>query len=92
MQSLKLFYLENCPYCKNAKRAVAALTQENAKYAEIPIEWIEESQNATLAEQFDYYYVPTVFMNGRKLYECSPSEGYEEIRDQIKGAFDAALQ
>ena len=91
MKKIKLFYLENCPYCHYAKRAVKELCAEDAAYAAIKIEWIEESRCPAIAEQYDYYYVPTVFFDGNKLYEAHPSEDYASCKANLKRAFDTVL-
>ena len=92
MKKAKLFYLENCPYCHNARRALKELIAGNPAYGEVEIEWIEESRQPELAETFDYYYVPSVYTDdGKKLYEASPSESYEDCRENMKAALDKIL-
>ena len=91
MAKITIFYLEHCPYCHHARRAVEALKAENPAYAGIGIDWVEESLRPELAERYDYYYVPTLYDGGRKLYECSPAHGYGEILAHIREAFDAVL-
>ena len=54
----------------------------------IEINWINEHVDTALAEQYDYYYVPTVFYGDEKLYEASPAHSYEDIRENIRRAFD----
>ena len=88
MKDLKIFYFPTCPYCKKAKQAVEELQEENPKYREIGIEWINEQVDTALADRYDYYYVPTVFYGDEKLYEASPAHSYEDIRDNIRRAFD----
>ncbi|MBQ8953828.1 MAG: glutaredoxin [Clostridia bacterium] len=92
MKKVTVFYLENCPYCKKARAAFDALLAENPAYGALTIEWIEESRQSELAESFDYYYVPSLFAEGRKLYECFPSEDAESIRRHIQAALNAALE
>ena len=36
------FFLEGCPYCRQAKEAVKELS---AEYSSVNIEWIEENQH-----------------------------------------------
>ena len=91
MKELKLFYLEDCPYCHNAKRALAELIGEKPEYAGVKIEWIEESRRPEIAEQYNYYYVPTIFAGDRKLYEAHPSESYADCKKNMKAALDAVL-
>ena len=88
MREITLFYLERCPYCVKARRALDELCGEDPAYASVRIRWIEESRERALADQYDYYYVPTVYYGDEKLYEAHPSEGYEDIRKNIRAALD----
>ena len=91
MKKITLFYLTGCPYCHHAKRAVSELTDENPVYNGISIDWVEERENAALANQYDYYYVPTIFQGKTKLYEADPSEDYASVKKNIMAAFDTVL-
>ena len=91
MKEIELFYLTNCPYCKNARKAIEELGREDPRYADLPIRWIEESRERELAESRDYYYVPALYYNGEKRYEASPGHGYEAIRENIRRVFDTVL-
>ena len=91
MAKATICYLTNCPYCRNAKKALEALQAENPGYAALELEWIEESRQPELAERYDYYYVPSVFAGEEKLYECSPAEDYEAIKAHLRAALDRAL-
>ena len=91
MKEIEIFYLTNCPYCINARKAIAELTEENAAYRELGIRWIEESIETGLAEQRDYYYVPTVFYRARKLYEAKPGQDFSTIKKSLRQAFDTVL-
>ena len=88
MKDVIIFYFPTCPYCIKAKRAVEELKEEKPAYRAIPINWVNEHKDVALAEQYDYYYVPTVFYGEEKLYEASPSHSYEDIRENIRRAFD----
>lgn len=92
MKKITIFYLTNCPYCHNAKKALEELIKETPEYNEIPVEWIEESRQPQLAEQYDYYYVPTVFVGNHKLYEADPSENYRDCKKNMKAALDTVLE
>ena len=91
MREIEIFYLTGCPYCVHARRAVAELLQENPAYRTLSLRWIEENEEADLANSRDYYRVPSLFYQGDKLYECSPLHGYDAIKAHIKAAFDRAL-
>ncbi len=90
-KKLILFYLTHCPYCKMAARAIEELTAEEPAYAAIPIERIEETLQPEISEKYDYWRVPTFFYGEEKLYEADPSQGYEEIRANVKRVFDTVL-
>lgn len=91
MKKIMLFYLEDCPYCHYARRALTELIKEKPEYGEIHVEWIEESKRPEVAEQYDYYYVPTIFDGDKKLYEAHPSEDYAACKANVKAALDAVL-
>ena len=91
MPTLTIFYLSHCPYCKNAKRAVMELFTEDPAYTALELQWVEESEQPEIADRYDYYRVPSVFMGKEKLYEANPSQNYESIKASLKAAFDRAL-
>lgn len=66
MKTITMFYLENCPYCKNARKALKELTEENPEYGSISVDMIEESQNPEKADAYDYYYVPALFLGNER--------------------------
>lgn len=69
MKSVKLFYLKNCPFCKKALRYIEELKAEHAELTAVEIEMIEESERPDVADKFDYYYVPTFYVDGVKEHE-----------------------
>ena len=89
MKQIDIFYLTYCPYCINARKAVNELKEEKPAYREIEIRWIEESEEAELANNRDYYYVPTIFFGERKLYEAKPGDNYARIKENVRNAFEA---
>ena len=68
MKRITLFYLENCPFCKKAMAAIDELKKQD-RYKDIEIEMIEESKQPEVADKYDYYYVPTFYIDGRKVHE-----------------------
>ena len=91
MKKIKMFYLQGCPYCKNAFKAIEELVGENPEYKGIEIEKVEETEGEAEASKYDYYYVPTMFIGDEKVYEASPSQDFDSIKASVKGAFDKAL-
>ena len=68
------------------------LTAESPAFAGLNIRWIEESREPELAGSRDYYCVPSLFFQGKKLYEASPADDYDAIKNNIRSAFTAALE
>ena len=91
MKEIELFYLSHCPYCIKARKAVDELMAENPAFTGLRVKWIEENEEPELAASRDYYCVPSLFFQGKKLYEASPAEGFTEIKENIRAAFTAVL-
>lgn len=91
MRKLTIFFMNGCPYCRHAMNAMKELEAEFPGLSSDQIEWIEEEQNADVANQYDYYYVPSVFLGDQKLYECSPEDNYTTIKQPLKKAIEAIL-
>lgn len=86
MKNVKLFYLKHCPFCKKALRYIDEAKAKYAELANVEIEMIEESEQADVADKFDYYYVPTFYVDGVKVHECGiyPEEVEEILRKALK--------
>lgn len=91
MKEITAFYLNGCPYCRNAKAALAELVSENPAYGEVPVHWYEESESPDVVQGHSYYYVPSMFIGAEKLYEAQPGQSYDEIKSHVKVALDAAM-
>lgn len=85
MKEVLMMMLPDCPYCHQADRLLAQLQAEE-RYRAIPIRRVDESVDTALAESLDYYYVPTFYVDGRKLMEGVPSP------EKVQAVLDAALQ
>ena len=90
MKTLTIMYLSHCPYCKKAKQALMDLLDEVPSYRNVPVEWIEESQQPALADTYDYWRVPSLFIGKEKLFEASPADTYDTIRAALKDALATA--
>lgn len=91
MKKVTFFYLENCPYCKQARKALDELKAEDAKYGTVDMDWVEENQQPDVVAKYDYNYVPTMFIGEEKLYEAKPREKYDDCKDNVRRVLDAAL-
>ena len=90
MEKLTLFYLDTCPYCRNARRALDELYAEDPGLRDVPIDWINEDEQAALAETYDYYAVPSIFLGKEKLYEAHLFEPFEECKENIRRSLERA--
>ena len=69
-----MFIMTGCPHCANAKRFMEELYKENPEYKNLEIEVINETDEPELANQYDYYYVPTYYLDGEKFHEGVPKK------------------
>ena len=90
MKTLTMIEMEGCPYCANAHRAMDALRTEG--YEGVEVVFSDENKEPAKTQPFagQYYYVPSVFLDGKKLYEAQPGQSYDKIYAEVRRAFDAA--
>ena len=84
MKPVKLFYLRNCPFCRKAMRYIDEAKQNCPEHRDIEIEMIEESEHPEIADSYDYYYVPTFYIDGVKVHEGGVLPG--EMEDILRKA------
>lgn len=91
MKHLIMIEMEGCPYCANAHRAMDALRAEGYD-EDVCVIFLDENKQSEQVQPFagEYYYVPSIFMDGEKLYEAQPGDSYDKIYAAVKRAFDAA--
>jgi len=85
MKNILLFILRECPHCKRALRYINELQTENPEYRNIDIKIIDEKEEKALADSYDYYYVPTFYIDDIKFKEGVLTK--EDIRDVFNKAF-----
>ena len=81
-----MFYLKDCPYCIKAIRYINELQNFDNNYKNVNITMIEESEQKELADSRDYYYVPTFYVDGKKIFEGAP------LKADIQNVLDIALE
>lgn len=86
MKSILIFYQEQCPFCRKAFRYIEELKAECPAYGSIDIRTVEETQEPQLADRYDYYYVPTFYMDGIKVHEGGILK--EEVEKLLKKALE----
>ncbi|EYE88533.1 glutaredoxin [Fervidicella metallireducens AeB] len=85
MKPILIFILKNCPYCRQALSWIDELKKSDAKFNSIPITIIDEKQHPEIADKYDYYYVPTFYVDGKKIHEGAAT------KEIIKKIFEMAL-
>ena len=80
MKPVKLFYLRSCPFCKKALRYIDEARAAHPELAAVGVEMIE------VADAFDYYYVPTFYVDGVKVHEGGiyPEEVEKILRSALE--------
>jgi glutaredoxin len=89
MSEITYFYLDGCPFCHQADKLIAELVAENPEFAAVRINKIEETQNKTLADSYNYFYVPCLWLGSEKLFEGVPTK--EKIRASLSAAVNGLL-
>lgn len=88
MKEITMIKMEGCPYCAAAFRAIDEVKKN---YPPVELEIIDENLQPKLAERFsDYYYVPSMYVDGKKIYEAQPGETYDECLANVRRVFDVA--
>lgn len=73
MKKITMLLMSSCPYCARAESYLKQLMKEHPEYAGIEIERIDENMKPELAERYDYWYVPTFYVDGVKIHEGVPT-------------------
>ena len=69
MKEITYFMMDVCPYCKKAQAWLDELMAEHPEYKKIPMKVIDERKHPDIANKYDYYLVPTFYVDGEKLHE-----------------------
>ena len=69
MKKILFFHFESCPYCQQARRWLDELMTEHPEYQALEIERIDEHKQPEIADRYDYWYVPTFYVDGQKVHE-----------------------
>ena len=85
MKKVKMMILDDCPYCHQAFSMMERLCREHEEYRAVDIEVIEESKEPEKIKGYNYWYVPTYFVEGEKLLEGIPTKA------KIEAVLKAAL-
>ena len=67
------------------------MKEKDPDYQRVPVKWINEQEEVDYSNEHDYYYVPSVYFGGSKVFEAHPGDSYDKIKDAIKAALDRAV-
>ena len=81
-----MFVMKGCPYCHQAFKWMDELMQQYPEYSDVELTVIDETEQPDVADQWDYYYVPTYFVGKEKLHEGAAT------KDKIQRVFERALK
>lgn len=85
MKPVLKFVMAGCPHCRRSEALERELIDAHPEYAEVAIEVVDEKKEAERADKYDYYYVPTYYVDGVKVHEGVPSP------EKVEAVFKAAL-
>ncbi len=86
MKKILMFTMASCPYCRAAHRWMEEILQEHPQYRDIPIQIIDEVQQPEIANRYDYYFVPTYYVDGVKVHEGAAT------KEIVQGVYEKAAQ
>lgn len=86
MSTITLYHFEGCPACRDAKAWIAQLQAEKPELRGAKIEMVDVQKTPGFKAPAPFYYVPTFFVDDRKVLEGSVS------KDQVEYLMRSALQ
>jgi len=86
MKEIMYFMMDVCPYCIKAQKWLDELMKEHPEYKNIPMKVIDERKQPGIANKYDYYLVPTFYVDGVKLHEGVATK--EKVEYVLKQAME----
>ncbi len=86
MKKILMFTMKSCPYCVKARRWMGEVLKENPQYEALEIEYVDELEEPARANTYDYWYVPTYYVGGKKVHEGVASK--EIVQRVFQEAFE----
>lgn len=69
MKPILMLTMASCPYCQKALGYMDDYLNQHPDCKEIQITKIDENLQPDVANLYDYYYVPSYFVDGVKVHE-----------------------
>ena len=92
MKKVTYFHMDTCPYCIQADRVIEELVAEHPEWAAVEFEKIDETVNPEIADQYDYFANPSMFIGHEKIYEAHLGETKAECRSHVEEVFRRAME
>ncbi len=70
---VKMMILDTCSHCKHAFELMDRLRKQYPEFNQVEIEVIEENREPEKTKGYDYWYVPTYFVDDIKIHEGVPT-------------------
>ena len=86
VKEIIMFMTSWCPYCKKASQIIDKLRDEKQEYRELKITMVDEDKERKYADTFDYYQVPTFYVDGVKIHEGAPDV------ESVRRVFERAVR
>ena len=86
MKNVLMMILESCPYCQQALEMMDQLIDTHPEYKDVEVRIADEEQESALADTLDYYYVPTYYVDGKKIHEGVPT------LEKVQAVYEEALK
>lgn len=86
MKEVKMFMQATCPHCKRCLAMMEELFNEHPEYRDVPLTIIDERADPETSDKYDYYYVPTFFVEEVKEHEGVPT------KEAVENVFRAACE
>lgn len=84
---MRIFIMPGCPHCAKLRHVIEDLCNEDPRYKNVDIEYIDETKEVELADSYDYYYVPSIFVGDVKKHEgvVDPEHIREVFDEYLEG-------
>ncbi len=86
MKPVLMFMMKSCPYCREAFTWMDELKREKTEYSDIDISMIDENIHPDIADKYDYYFVPTYYVDGIKVHEGAAT------KEIVRNVFEKAIR
>ena len=84
MSTIPLYHFEGCPACGHAKEWIKELKAEKPELAAAKVDLVDVHKTPDFKAPAPFNYVPTFFMDGKKLLEGAVTK--EKIEQMLRSA------